>query len=727
MWQVTKRSEDLETFSKKKILRSIISAQDNIGRVDQLLAKEVMRRVHRDLKNHYRRERIISTSDIGDTVERILIDQSLYDIAKAYIIARERQRQERRAGRGLGVKDDLGLSYNQLVVVANKYLQKGEQGNVIETPVEMFERVAKKLASAEKKKSKTWQKKFFSVMSEMCFLPGGRTLANAGTSNNQLASCFVLPMPDSVEGIFEVIKESSILKKNGGGVGFSLGRIRPKGDAVATTSGRACGPVAIMNILNYASEMLLQAGGRRSGNMVVLPVSHPDVFEFLTCKEEDNILNHINFSLGVTDKFMDAVEKDKDWELINPRTGEIVNKVSARSIFELATTMAWKNGDPGLLFLDEINKFNPTPQVGPMESVNLCGEQPLLPYEACNLGSINLVAHLRETKKVKNEVVLYDFDWLKLRETIQIAVRMLDDVIQVCTYPLKKIQARVEANRKIGLGVMGWADALVKLQIPYNSEKALEIAQRLAKFIQQEGTKQSQRLAKEKGSFPNWQKSSLKRLGRKPQRNATITTIAPTGSIAMTAGCSYGIEPHFALAFYKQVMGGYKLPEVNSDLMKHLEKLKLTNNGIIEEIFECGSIQHIKAIPETIRKVFVTAHDLTPTDHVAMQAAWQRYTDNAVSKTINLRADSTVEDVAKVFLLAWKKNCKGITVYRDTSRAMQVLNVGKIKKSEEDEPVGKGKAPRRMIDRQCPQCGAQLQIHEGCKTCSSCSFSACSI
>ena len=724
MWQVTKRSGDLEPFSKQKILSSVISAQENIDAVDQGLAKEVAKLVSRDLKKNLRKEKIISTSDIGDTVERILIEEKLYDIAKAYIIARERQRQERRAGRSLGVKDDLGLAYNQLVVVVNKYLKKDKQGLALETPHQMFERVARVLASAEKSKPKAWEKKFFKVMTELRFLPGGRTLANAGTTNNQLASCFVLSMPDSVEGIFEVVKESSILKKNGGGVGFSLGKIRPKGDSVATTTGRACGPVAVMQILNYASEMLLQAGGRRSGNMIILPVTHPDIFEFLTCKEEDSVLNHINFSLGVTDKFMKAVAGDRDWELINPRSAEIVNKVSARSIFELATTMAWKNGDPGLVFLDRINKFNPTPQLGPIESVNLCGEQPLLPNEACNLGSLNLAAHLKGMK-------VCSLDWPRLRETVRLAVRMLDDVIQICTYPLEKIDRVVKANRKIGLGVMGWADVLVHLQIPYNSSKALRLAERTAKFIRKEGEKESQCLAKERGVFPNWKGSRLQKEGRKPQRNATITTIAPTGSIAMTAGCSYGIEPYFALAFYKQAMGGYKLPEVNSDLMQHLEHLGLAGDGVIEEILEYGSIQHIKKIPQSIRKIFLIAHDLKPADHILMQAAWQKYTDNAVSKTINLRADSAVEDVAQAFILAWKSGCKGITVYRDSSRAIQVLNIGRLNKSKVKSQAGrvqkKSEKPNHKVANICPQCGEKLQIHEGCKTCPSCAFSVCSI
>jgi len=727
MWQVIKRSKATQTYSKEKILRSIIRAQENINTLDEQLAAKIAELVDNDLNNRLKKEAVIGTDDIGDTVERILLEENLFHIAKAYIIARERQRQEARASKGLGVKDDLGLSYNQLIVIGNKYLQKDDHGKIVETPKQMFERVARALASAEKKDKKLWEDKFFRIMTEFRFLPGGRTLANAGTINNQLANCFVLPMPDSVDGVFQVVKESSILKKNGGGVGFSMGRIRPKGDLVATTSGRACGPVAIMHILNKASDMLLQAGGRRSGNMVVLPVTHPDIFEFLTCKEDENSLNHINFSLGLTSKFMKAVERDEIWPLVNPRTGEIVNSVDARSIFDLATTMAWKNGDPGMIFLDEINKYNPTPEVGVIESVNLCGEQPLLPYEACNLGSINLAKHI---VKSQESALVYAVDWEKLRETVRLAVRFLDNVVSICSYPLDKVDKVVKSNRKIGLGVMGWADMLVRLGIAYNSKPALDLAEKIAQFIQEEGRKESQKLASEKGSFANWKGSLWEKRGFKPMRNATITTIAPTGSIAMAAGCSYGIEPHFALAFYKQVMGGYKLPDMNQDLLKALQKVHLADNGEIQSIMEAGSIQHLQQIPANIRKVFVTAHDLSVEDHIKMQAAWQKFTDNAVSKTINMRHDSTVADVGQAFVLAWKLKLKGITIYRDASRSNQVLNVGSAiaskKTSNLFDKINKTVVTKKSANI-CPQCGGNLQIHEGCKSCSSCGFAACSI
>jgi len=666
----------------------------------------------------------LGSDEIGDVVERVLIDNKLYDIARAFIIARERQRQESKAEHGLGVVDDVGLPYSSIVVLKNKYLRKDESGKPLETPKQCFERVATALAKAEATPAKRqlWQEKFLGVMKELKFLPGGRTLANAGTINNQLANCFVLPMPDSVEGIFDSVKESSILKKNGGGVGFTFSHLRPKGDVVATTTGRAAGPVALMKIINDASEMLQQAGGRRSGNMVILHVTHPDIFEFITCKEDEGILPHINFSLGITDKFMNAVKKDKNWDLINPRNGEIVNTVAARSIFELAASYAWRNGDPGMIFLDRINRDNPTPHVGVLEAVNLCGEQPLLNYEACNLGSVNLAAHTGDK----------DLNWSKLKDTVEIGVRLLDNVVTICKYPLAKVDAVVKSNRKIGLGVMGWADVLVRLGIPYNSKQALALAEKTMKFISQTARASSVELAEEKGSFPNFPGSYWEKRKYKAFRNATLTTIAPTGSISMVAGCAYGIEPHFALAFYKEVMGGIRLPEINTDLLTALKTAGVdTSNGLIDQIADSGTLQLIKVVPQAIKKVFVTAHELESGDHIKMQAAFQKYTDNAVSKTINLRHDCRVEDVAKAFMNAWELGCKGITVYRDTSRAVQVLNVGYNVRSKMLDARSKKNLKSKISDLKsndkCPQCGTKMFKAEGCATCPSCAFSVCSL
>lgn len=712
-WQVKKRSGELQVYSEDKIAHSIYRAQENIHKEDKVQAESIGKKVIEELKKRFEQEKILGSDEIGDVVERVLIDEKLYDIARAFIIARERQRQEHKAEHGLGVIDDIGLPYSSIVVLKKKYLLKGE------TPKGCFLRVSRALAKAEtgKKKREFWQEKFFTVMKELRFLPGGRTLANAGTVNNQLANCFVMPMPDSVEGIFESVKESSILKKNGGGVGFSFSRIRPKGDAVATTTGRAAGPVALMKIVNEASEMLQQAGGRRSGNMVVLHVTHPDIFEFITCKEDEGVLPHINFSLGVTDKFMKAVKKDKDWDLINPRSGEVVNTVSARSIFELAASYAWKNGDPGMIFLDRINRDNPTPQVGVLEAVNLCGEQPLLNYEACNLGSLNLAVHMVDKK----------IDWEKLKETIETGVRLLDNVVSICKYPLNRVAKVVNSNRKIGLGVMGWADVLVKLGIPYNSKDALALAGKTMKFISDTARQASVKLGEEKGSFPNFSASVWPKRGYKAFRNATLTTIAPTGSISMVANCSYGIEPLFALAFYKEVMGGIRLPEINNDLLNTLKQSGADlSNGLIDQIAQDGTLQLIKVLPDKVKKIFITAHELNPEDHLKMQAAFQEYTDNAVSKTINLCSDARVEDVVKAFILAWELGCKGVTLYRDTSRSVQVLNVGYNKKISNSQ-FSISKQKKTKSQDKCPQCGAKLFKAEGCATCPSCAFSVCSL
>ncbi|TSC53149.1 MAG: ribonucleoside-diphosphate reductase alpha chain [Microgenomates group bacterium LiPW_16] len=583
------------------------------------------------------------------------------------------------------------------------------------TPQDCFSRVAHAIAQAEETQElrQIYEEKFYQIMENLQFLPGGRTLANAGTSFPQLANCFVLPMEDNIEEIFEVVRDSSILKKFGGGVGFSFSKIRPKGDAIAGISGQACGPVALMKILDSASEIFMQDGKRRSGNMVVLSVSHPDVLDFITAKKDQSTLAQVNYSLGVTNRFMEAVEKDEPWELVNPRTGRVSSTVNARSIFEVATAMAWENGDPGLIFLDRINRDNPTPNLGPIEAVNLCGEQPLLPYEACNLGSINLTKFITESQKSKVKSQK-DFDWKKLGEVVEIAVRFLDDVISAARYPLAKVDRMVKGNRKIGLGIMGWADTLVKFGIPYDSNEALNLAERVMKFINKTAHLASQKLGKEKGSFPNfsgsrWQKKT------KWMRNATCTTIAPTGSISMVAGVSSGIEPLFALSYYKEVMGGARLPEVNQDLMGQLENLKLKNlEELKKEVIKTGTIAHFKQIPTRLRRVFVTAHEIAPTFHVKMQAAFQKYTDNAVSKTINLPREATVEDVEEAFVLAWRLGCKGITIYRDRSRKSQVLNIG---------DGGGSLNP----NENCPNCGKKLVRGEGCLSCPACGYSVCEL
>ncbi len=719
--KVLKRSGKVELLEVQKIADSIFLAAQDVGGTDYDLSRELANEVVLKLKQHFGRLGRVSSVEIGDMVERVLLEKSHYKTAKAYIINREKKRQIEARKRALGVHDDLGLSYGALLVAKEKYLLKDSRGEPLESIRGIFERSAKLVAGVEKRGvRKKWQKKFLEMMLERRFLPGGRTLANAGTKNNQLANCFVMPMPDDIEGIFESLKKSSILKKYGGGVGFNFGHIRPKGDMVSTTSGSACGPIALMQLINDASDIYLQAGKRRSGNMVVLPVSHPDIMEFIHCKESGNNLEHINYSIALTKKFLRAVKKNQEWKLINPRTGKVVRTILARTILEEAARMAWKRGDPGVIFLDRINQDNPTPQVAPIESVNLCGEQPLLNYEACNLGSINLAKfveiprHSWWGKKIM---------WEELAATVKLAVRFLDNVIEVSQYPLEEVAATVRSNRKVGLGVMGWADMLVKLGVPYDSKEALRLARKVMKFIQKIGWEASEELAKERGSFPNFKGSLWEKRGYKHFRNATVTTIAPTGSISILAEASSGIEPYFALAYKRKSLDGLELPEINRDLIKAIKyENGLYSDELIDEIAMVGRVRGMKRLPKKIKDVFVTAMEIRPEFHVEMLAAFQKYTDNAVSKTINLPQSASVDEVMRVFLLAGELGCKGLTVYRDGSRDGQVLEVG-VKKSQ-----NYGKKLKSFINKtgdKCPNCGGKLIIEEGCKKCYGCGYSVC--
>lgn len=732
--EVLKRSEKKQDLEVEKIADSIFLAAQDVGGTDDKLAKKLADQVVGKLVKQYGRIKQVSSAEIGDMVERVLLSTGHYKTAKAYILNREKKRREEAAKRALGVHDEVGLSYNALLVVREKYLQKDEEGEPAESISGMIKRVAKFVAKAEegKKKREKWQGEFERIMKDKLFLPGGRTLANAGTKNNQLANCFVMPMPDDIEGIFEALKESSILKKYGGAVGFNFGHIRPKGDKVSTTSGAAAGPVALMSLINDASEIYLQAGKRRSGNMVTLPIDHPDIMEFIHCKASGENLPHINYSISVTRKFMLAAKKGKEWPLINPRTGEKVSVVNARTLLETAARMAWKTGDPGMIFIDEIQKHNPTPQVGPLETVNLCGEQPLLSYEACNLGSINLAEHVRRNANARITEHGWEVDWEKLEQTVRVGVRLLDDVVTVCKYPLRKVAKTVRGNRKIGLGVMGWADMLVKLGVSYDSKEALKLAEKVMKFITEKGHQESQALGKEKGSFPNFAGSKWEKEGYKHMRNATVTTIAPTGSIALTLSASGGIEPLFALAYYRKSMGEYNLLEVNPELVRAIKHVNgLYSSELMDEIATKGSIQRIEKIPKEIRSRFVTAMDISASQHVKMLSAFQKYTDNAVSKTINLPSEAKLEDVLEVFYEASRLKCKGITVYRDGSKSEQVLTVGRSTPpqsgSSHSARAGRDdKADLKSVSASsCPNCGGKLAIEEGCKKCYLCGYSVC--
>jgi ribonucleoside-diphosphate reductase alpha chain len=503
------------------------------------------------------------------------------------------------------------------------------------------------------------------MMTGFEFLPNSPTLMNAGTMFRQLSACFVLPVEDSIEGIFDTLKAAAIIHKTGGGTGFSFSRLRPRGDVVRTTGGIASGAISFAKIYDAATEVMKQGGRRRGANMGILRVDHPEIMDFVVAKEKEGVLRNFNISVTITDKFMKAVEKDGDFELINPRNCEAVKMLKARAIWNLIIMMAWKNGEPGVVFIDTINRHNPTPHKGQMESTNPCGEQPLLPYESCNLGSIDVSKFVTDNGKM---------DWDRLKKTVRLAVRFLDNVVDANVYTLPEIEKITKDNRKIGLGVMGFADMLIKMGIKYDTEEGLQTAEKLMKFINDEGKKMSMELGEEKGSFPNFKGSKWEKQF-KTLRNATVTTIAPTGTISIIAGCSQGIEPLFAIAYVREVAEslGRSLVEVNSLFENIALKEEFYSEELITEVSKKTSIQDVKEVPKQIRKLFVTAHDISAEWHVRMQAAFQKYTDNAVSKTINFPNWATPYDIEKAYLLAYKLGCKGITVYRHGSREVQVL------------------------------------------------------
>lgn len=662
---------------------------------------------------------------------------------------------------------NLNFSENAIKVLEKRYLKRDKDGNCTETPSDMFKRVAETIAKGDLNFGKSQEevnqlsKRFYDAITHRFFMPNSPTLMNAGRELGQLAACFVLPVEDSLEGIFETIKNTALIHQSGGGTGFSFSRLRPKNSVVKSTMGVSSGPVSFMEVFNAATEAVKQGGTRRGANMGILRVDHPDIIEFINCKSDNDKLNNFNISVAITDKFMDAYLKGEDYDLVNPQNNEVVGRMCAKDVFDLIVDCAWRNGEPGVVFIDKMNADNPTPLIGAIESTNPCGEVPLLPYEACNLGSINLGLMMKEENGSMN------VDWNLLEKTVRTAMRFLDNVIEVNKYPLPQISELVSNNRKIGLGVMGWADMLMKAGISYSSEDGTKLAGQVMEFIDYISKSESIELAKERGRFNNFKGSIYDRsnylfnkfkgksagkisddmwakldsdIPKYGLRNATTTCIAPTGTISMIAGASGGVEPLFGLVFSRLIMDGTEMLEVNPIFKDYMLSHNLYSDNLMAQIAKDGSLAHVEGVPNEIKRIFVTAHDIAPYWHVKMQAAFQLHVDNAVSKTVNFVESATREDIKEVYILAYKNNLKGITVYRNNSRQFQPMNLDTKKKEPKIEikPIEKNLEPKVEEDREeynptgeiktikCPECGNEIQMAEGCFICLNCGYSGCS-
>ena len=666
--KITKRDGKVVDFDSSRIRDAIYKAFIAVELGDGKKAETITNEVVRLLEDKFK-ERIPSVEDAQDLVVQVLRKWGYDKVAQEYEAYRQKKTEIRKLREKLGIEEPK-LTVNALEVLRQRYLLRDENERIIETPAQLFTRVAKAVAQPDRKyhgNPKQTEKTFHEMMAKLEFVPNTPTLFNAGTRLGQLSACFVLPVEDSLEGIFGAAKNMAIIEKSGGGVGFDFSRLRPKGDIVQSTKGVASGPVSFMRIFDTSTEVIKAGGKRRGAMMAILRVDHPDVLEFVTSKQTPGFLSNFNISVATTDEFMKAVEANEEYWLVNPRNKEKTKKLDAKEVWNLMARSAWASGDPGVVFIDEINRHNPTPRVGRIESTNPCGEQPLLPYESCNLGSINLPRTVEEGK----------INWERLRGIVGNGVHFLDNVVDANKYPLKETDKITRANRKIGLGVMGFADMLIKLDVPYDSEEALSIGEKIMKFIEEESHKKSVELGEERGSFQNFDGSIWK--DKYPaMRNATVTTIAPTGTISIIAGCSSGIEPIFAISFIRNVLSGTRLFETNPLFEMISKERGFYSAKLFEEIARTGSVQKIEGAPDDIKRLFVTALDIKPEWHVRMQAAFQKYTDNAVSKTVNLPAEATVDDVRNIYELAWKLKCKGVTVFRYGSKPEQVLYIGQI-------------------------------------------------
>ncbi len=630
------------------------------------------------------------------------------------------------------------LSDNALTVLTKRdYLKKDKEGRVVEKPDQMFRRVAKAISKIEKKENRSkWEKKFYKVMSKLEFLPNSPTLMHAGTKFNQLSACFVLPLVDSLESIFNSMEEMATIARTGGGVGIPLSNLRPRGSRIRSTGGITSGPISFLKLYNEAAEVINEGSSRRVALMAVMDVHHPDIMDFVFAKGVEEEVRNFNISVGVTDEFMKAALNGKEYELRIPngeseQTGtKVVKKISASRVLDMITFQAWKTADPGMVFIDKMNEASPIKHLGRIETTNPCGEQPLLPYESCNLGSINLSKCVKRKKRGRGMVM--EVNWRKIENLVQVAVRFLDNVIDICKYPLPEIDKQTKKTRKIGLGVMGFADMLVKLKIAYDSNQGLRMGERISKFIHDTAISESQKLAKERGSFPGFKGSDWEKQGFKGMRNSTVNTVAPTGTISIIANCSSGIEPLFALSYIRKNIldvDNTELLEANDLFLKVAKERKFYSKELMKEVSETGGVSEIVNVPKDVKELFKVSHEIDFRTHIKMQAAWQKHIDAAVSKTINMSRSASPDDVKEAYELAYQTGCKGITVYRDGSKARQVLNAG-VGQSGSDpivdnqrKWVGNGHSQEEL----CPECGGELSFKEGCATCLSCGYSRCSV
>ncbi|HEX9261554.1 MAG TPA: adenosylcobalamin-dependent ribonucleoside-diphosphate reductase, partial [Candidatus Bathyarchaeia archaeon] len=659
--KIKKRDGTITDFDRERIKdavhKALLAVELGNGARAEDISDEVV-----SLLWHRFSQAIPTVEDAQDTIIEVLKKKGYSKVASEYEDYRNKKQELRALREKIGYEPK--LTVNAMEVLKSRYLLRDEQENIKENPTELFGRVAKAIAKVDaifSDDTTETEKTFYQMMSHLEFIPNTPTLFNAGTQIGQLSACFVLPVQDSLEHIFTTVKNMALIEQTGGGVGFDFSKLRPKGDIVRSTKGVASGPVSFMRVFDTATEVIKAGGKRRGAMMAILRVDHPDIIEFITAKQNPTLLSNFNVSVAVSDDFMQALQDDVDYWLVNPRNKEKVKQVKAREVWNLIAHSAWASGDPGVVFIDEINRHNPTPEVGVLESTNPCGEQPLLPYESCNLGSINLSRIVLEGK----------LNWDKMRETVRNAVHFLDNVVDANVYPLKEIADITRANRKIGLGVMGFADLLIMLGIPYDSEEALDLGEKIMAYIGTEAHKKCMEIAEKRGSFPNFDRSIWKKK-YSSFRNATVTTIAPTGTISIIAGCSSGIEPLFAISFMRNVLSGARLFETNYLFEQIAKERGFYSAKLFEEIARTGSVQKISGVPDDIKRLFVTALDIDPMWHIRMQAAFQKNTDNAVSKTVNLPNDAKPDDVKKIYDLAWKLKCKGVTVFRYGSKPEQV-------------------------------------------------------